>query len=172
MQAWSIEWRSERHQLVKHYTHRPNICAEGIWLGLDNLWREVVWRANHCSCLLHSLHEHFCDSEISNLDKSSLGQEDILTLQVTVDDLPIMDVLHSQANLGEPVKHLILSEWSAPLFFNSVLQVTAYTERQKLSQHLPSAKSIMIHNFPFLVLKTSINWTIFGWDRASKSLAS
>ena len=42
-----------------------------------------------------------------------------------MDDLPVVDVLHTKANLSEPVQNLILREWSSTLFFDSVLEVTA-----------------------------------------------
>lgn len=44
-----------------------------------------------------------------------------------MDDFPIMNMLHTQANLCEPVQDLSLWEWSAFLIFASVLKVTTIT---------------------------------------------
>ena len=49
------------------------------------------------------------NSKISNFDLATLCHEDILSLQISVEDLPIVDVLDSQGHLDKPVQDLILS---------------------------------------------------------------
>jgi hypothetical protein len=50
-----------------------------------------------------------CDTEVSNLDLVILGHEDVLSLQITMQNLSIMNVLDSKSHLHEPVKDLILT---------------------------------------------------------------
>jgi len=47
-------------------------------------------------------------AKVSNLDDPLLGEEHILSLQVSVDDLPVMDVLQTKTDLGEPLQNLLL----------------------------------------------------------------
>ena len=49
------------------------------------------------------------NSKISNFDLTTLCHEDILSLQISVEDLPIVDVLDSQGHLDEPVQDLVFS---------------------------------------------------------------
>lgn len=47
------------------------------------------------------------DTEISDLDLIRLRHEYVLGLQITMQDLAIVDVLDSQAHLHEPVENLV-----------------------------------------------------------------
>jgi hypothetical protein len=53
--------------------------------------------------------EDSSNAEVSDLDLVGLSHEDVLRLQVTMQYLPIMDVLNRKAHLHEPVKNLILT---------------------------------------------------------------
>ena len=64
------------------------------------------------------------DSEIPNFDNALFGQEDILAFQVSVKNLPIVNVLHAEAQLSEPFQNLTFWEVSTPLSFDLVLQIT------------------------------------------------
>ena len=44
-----------------------------------------------------------------------------------MDHFPVMNMLHTQADLSEPVKNLVLREWPPSLRFNPTLQVTTIT---------------------------------------------
>lgn len=50
--------------------------------------------------------KHSCNSEITELDNVLLCQENILAFYITVKDLAIVNVLHPEANLSEPVHYL------------------------------------------------------------------
>lgn len=56
-----------------------------------------------------------CDSEITELDDILLCQEDVLTLDVSMKNLSIMNVFHTEANLSEPVHDLRLGEVATSL---------------------------------------------------------
>jgi len=47
--------------------------------------------------------KHPCYSEVSYFYLAILGHENILGLQISVQDLPIMNVLDSESHLHEPV---------------------------------------------------------------------
>ena len=49
-----------------------------------------------------------CNPEISNFDLATLRHEDVLSLQISMKDLSIMNVLDSQCHLNEPVENLVL----------------------------------------------------------------
>ena len=48
------------------------------------------------------------DPEISNFYLATLRHEDVLSLQISMEDLSIMDVFDSQCHLNEPVEDLVL----------------------------------------------------------------
>eukprot|EP00354_Favella_ehrenbergii_P006050 CAMPEP_0170477332 /NCGR_PEP_ID=MMETSP0123-20130129/18633_1 /TAXON_ID=182087 /ORGANISM="Favella ehrenbergii, Strain Fehren 1" /LENGTH=73 /DNA_ID=CAMNT_0010749037 /DNA_START=3291 /DNA_END=3512 /DNA_ORIENTATION=+ len=42
-----------------------------------------------------------------------------------MDHLPVVDVLHAEADLSKPIKDLLLGEWPPTLVLDSLLQITA-----------------------------------------------
>ena len=48
------------------------------------------------------------NSKISDLDLATLCHEDVLSLQISMEDLSIMDVFDSQCHLNKPVEDLVL----------------------------------------------------------------
>ena len=62
LERWSIKWNLECQHLVQHDPHRPHISAKCIWLGLYNLWWQIVRGSNTSSCLLHSLLKYLCNT--------------------------------------------------------------------------------------------------------------
>lgn len=47
------------------------------------------------------------NTKVSNLNLISLGHEDVLGFQISMQNLAIMNMLYSQSHLNEPVKDLI-----------------------------------------------------------------
>lgn len=115
-------------ELIKDDTHGPHITLEVVGLALDDLRREVVWRSDNSPSVLHGRGKYLSDTEVTNLYDSRASEEDVLTLEVTMEDLPIMDVFKTETDLGKPLEHLLLTKWLAPLLFNFVLQITAYIQ--------------------------------------------
>lgn len=120
MQRWRIKWGLQCAELIQHNAQRPDIRAHGVGLGLDHLGAQVVGRSYAGARLLDCGREDLCDSKITDLDNTLFSQEDILGLEVSVNDLPVVNVLHAQANLSKPVEHLRFGEVLAPLCFNFV----------------------------------------------------
>lgn len=53
-------------------------------------------------------------------------EEYVLALEVSVEDLAVVNVLQAEANLSEPLEHLRLTESASSLLFDPVLEVAAY----------------------------------------------
>lgn len=46
--------------------------------------------------------ENFSNSKIAQFHSSTFSEENVLTLEVSVNDLPVMDMLDRKTHLGEP----------------------------------------------------------------------
>ena len=53
--------------------------------------------------------EHARNTEITDFNLAWLRHEDVLSFQISVQDLPIMDMLDGKGHLDEPVQDLILT---------------------------------------------------------------
>ena len=53
--------------------------------------------------------QHSCDTKVANLDLARLGHEDVLSLEISVKDLPVVDVFDCEGHLYEPIENLILT---------------------------------------------------------------
>ncbi len=87
-----------------------------IGLLLADFRREVVRGANGSVSAVVSMLQDPSDSEITNLDISLRGEEDVLGLQVAVQNLLIMHVVHCQGHLNQPGHYLMLREERSKLF--------------------------------------------------------
>ena len=134
METLGVEGRLERAHLVEQDAEGPDVGLEAVGLGLDDLGRQVVGRADHRLRLRLRLAQHARNTEVAQLYHVVLRQEDVLRLQVPVQYLSIVNVLQRQADLREPVQHVILApilQLSArPLFLlvlllDAALQVAA-----------------------------------------------
>ena len=52
--------------------------------------------------------KHTSDTEISDLDLPTLCHEYVLSLQISVKNLPVVDVLYGKGHLDEPIQNLVL----------------------------------------------------------------
>ena len=95
MHAGTFEGRSERAELVEHDTKGPYVTLEGVRPTFDDLWREVVWRAYHGTGHFDGVSEHSCDAEITQFDDVLSRQEYVLAFDITMQDLPVVHVLHA-----------------------------------------------------------------------------
>ena len=53
--------------------------------------------------------QNACNAEIANFNGSILIHKNVLCLQVSMQDLPIVDVLNRESHLDEPVENLVLA---------------------------------------------------------------
>jgi len=53
--------------------------------------------------------QNSCDTKVTDLDGSILVHEDVLGLQISVQNFPVMDMLDSECHLNEPIKDLVFA---------------------------------------------------------------
>mmetsp|Transcript_86409 Transcript_86409/g.222552 ORF Transcript_86409/g.222552 Transcript_86409/m.222552 type:complete len:238 (+) Transcript_86409:1627-2340(+) len=109
-EALALEGRLEREHLVQDHAQRPNVRLEAVLHVVTDLGRDVVRRANARLCLGSGVVERLGNAEIAKLHRSRLREEDVLTLQVTVQDVPRMRVLEAKRALPEDGEHSPLAE--------------------------------------------------------------
>ena len=49
------------------------------------------------------------DTKVTNFDRSILVHKNVLSLQISVQNFPVMDMLDGQCHLNEPIKDLVLA---------------------------------------------------------------
>lgn len=76
---------------------------------MDNFGRQIVRRANNCLGLGLGFAENTGNTEIAQLDHVVLSEENVLGFEISVQYLPIVNVLQCKANLGEPIENVVLA---------------------------------------------------------------
>ena len=112
----TIKWRLQGTNLIEKNTQRPHVTLEVVRGVLYDLRREVVRCSDNCLCYLGGRLQDFGDTKVTKLDYPLLCQEYILTLQIAMQYLPVMDVLNGKAYLSEPAKYHILREVASLIF--------------------------------------------------------
>lgn len=125
MHVHSFEGWLQCAELVEHDADGPDVTLERVGSALYDLWREVVRRAHHRPRHIHSVPQHPGNAKVPNLDQALLGQEYVLALDVAMQYLSVVDVLHAEANLGEPVQDLVLRKIPSPLLLYLLGEVAA-----------------------------------------------
>ena len=109
MKGLSIKRWLQRTHLIKKDPERPNVRLKAVGLGLYDLGRQVVRRADHSLGLGLSLAEHASNTEIAQLYHVFFRQENVLGFKVSVQNLSIMNMFQSEADLREPIQYVILA---------------------------------------------------------------
>ena len=135
MNRVSIEWRPQSTQLVEKYPQWPYIRSEGVGTILDYLGREVVGRPDDRSGVLPSRIQHPSNAEITQFNHPSSCEEHVLGFEISVEDLAIVHMLHSETHLCEPLKNKTFVHISASALFDLFLDVSSYG----FNSSLPSA---------------------------------
>lgn len=73
------------------------------------LWRHEFRGTTESACGIIKTHVLLAKTIIGNLDVSIKCQENVVQLQITIDDIVVMEILQSQADLGgiEPEEKLV-----------------------------------------------------------------
>jgi len=100
---------------LQNATQTPNVRFLIVWLFLADFGGEVIWRANGCLRTVLGVLEHACNAEVTYLDFVPYVEEDVLSLEVPVEDLAVVDVLDGKRDLHEPVQDLAFGEACADL---------------------------------------------------------
>lgn len=92
---------------------------------MNDLWRKVVGGSHHGSRFLNGVTQHFGNTEISDFYDSFFCQEDIGSFYVSMDNFPIVHMLHAEAHLSKPIQDLIFAKRPPSLLFDFLSNITA-----------------------------------------------
>ena len=101
-----VKWRLKRSQLIQDDACRPNATLIGVALSHEDLGSNVVWCSPYSART--SVTEDFSDSKVPYLYDPSLCQENILALDVSVQNFPIVAMLQRKAYLSEHLQDVLL----------------------------------------------------------------
>mmetsp|Transcript_43424 Transcript_43424/g.101403 ORF Transcript_43424/g.101403 Transcript_43424/m.101403 type:complete len:249 (+) Transcript_43424:833-1579(+) len=96
--------------LVEDASHTPDVRAPSVVLALANLRRKIIWRSNLRLCAGRCALQHLGNAKIAHLDVATFGQKEIARLEISVEDMKVVDVLQRKDGLREPPHDLILRE--------------------------------------------------------------
>ena len=103
-----VKWRLERSQLIQDDACRPNVTLIGVALSHEDLGGDVVRRSPYSAGT--SVTKDFRYSKVPYLYDASLCQENILALNVSVQNFPIVTMLQRKAYLREHLQDVLLLE--------------------------------------------------------------
>lgn len=96
--------------LIEDAAETPDVTLLVIRFFLADLRRKVVGRADGSIGAIVGMLEDSGYAKVADLDISLGGEEDVLSLQVAMEDLLIMDVVHGKCHLDQPGHDLMLWE--------------------------------------------------------------
>ncbi len=108
----SSERGVQGYHLIDDTACGPKVTLEVIRFVFPDLWAAIVWGSG--LCVKHgSLLGNLGDIQISELDDSLLGKEQISAFNVSVADLEVMQCLQSSNDLYRVVPQFLLREISS-----------------------------------------------------------
>ena len=120
----SFKWWLQRAHLIKHHTKWPNITFERIWSTFDDFRWKIIRCSYHRPCNIYRVLQYPSDAKVTKFDKPLFRQEHILALDISMQDLPVVDMLHAKTNLGKPVKNLRLRKVPSLLLLDGCSQIS------------------------------------------------
>mmetsp|Transcript_148638 Transcript_148638/g.270521 ORF Transcript_148638/g.270521 Transcript_148638/m.270521 type:complete len:280 (+) Transcript_148638:624-1463(+) len=88
-------------KFVKYHSKAPDISFEVVRVVLTQLRRHTVRSANLRRCTELCSRQHFRDAKVPKLRDTTTGQEDVLTLHITMHYTLLMDVSQGKRKLSE-----------------------------------------------------------------------
>ena len=159
-------------QLIQDTPECPYIWRIRIRLWLADLRRHIVRSTLHGHGDVHSVLEHFWNTEIAQFNCVISCQENVLRFEIAMQNFPLMNVLQRHANLQEPIHNFSLWEKLALRFhlLHMMSQVTHYIIWFK-KWDLLSQNSMIIIRTSF---STKLHWyyTMFTWFKFLNNWAS
>eukprot|EP00966_Prymnesium_polylepis_P053451 1235945-Prymnesium_polylepis.1 len=95
--------------LVQHHAHPPPVGGAVVPLAQDQLGRDVLGRAAECPRILVLAH-HLCKAKIDQLQVAMFVEQQVLRLEVTVCDSPVVQVLERHSDRRTVESGRVLSE--------------------------------------------------------------
>ena len=94
---------TQSQHFVQYAAKRPDVGFLIVRLLLANFRRKVVGCTNSGLSAIISVLQNSCNAEITNLDLAALGHENVLRLEISVQNLSVVDVLDCKSHLDEPI---------------------------------------------------------------------
>ena len=104
-----VKGMPEGDHFVEDAAERPNVTFLIVWLFLANFWRKVVWSTDGSLGAIIGMLQNPGYTKITDFDKPFLRCENVLGFEISVENFPIVDMLHGKRHLNEPVENLVLS---------------------------------------------------------------
>ena len=85
---------SEGDHLIEYAAQAPYIRLLIVRFFLANFWRKIIRSSNSSLSAIIGVLKNPSNPKVSNFNLVVLGHEDVLRLQVSVQDFPVMNVLY------------------------------------------------------------------------------
>jgi hypothetical protein len=103
MDRTSIERRSQSAKFIEHDSHRPDVRFERVRPVLNDFWGEVVRGSYHGPCKFNRVRQHLGYSKIAYFYDLVFGKKDVLSLDISMQNFPVVNMFQCQTTLGENV---------------------------------------------------------------------
>lgn len=79
----------------------PHVASKRIYVAVDHLWAEVEWSANAAlfDAAIAVWRKLLANSEVTNQKLVCTAKKQVLALQISVDDPPLVHVLQAESSL-------------------------------------------------------------------------
>jgi hypothetical protein len=82
---------------------------------LANFWAQIIWSSNLRPRACHGARQDFSNTKVAHL-QCTIGQEEVARLQVSVQNVLIVNILQTKNCLCQPPQYLLLGYWLAASF--------------------------------------------------------
>ena len=100
---------AESNHFVQDASKRPNIRLLVVRFLLADLWRQVIRSSDSCLSAIIGVLQNTSNTKVTNLDRPILVHEDVLSLQISVQNFPVVNMLNSESHLNKPVENLVFT---------------------------------------------------------------
>jgi hypothetical protein len=100
---------AKSNHFVQDASKRPNIRLLVVRLLLADLWRQVIRSSYSCLSAIIGVLQNTSNTKVTNLDRPILVHEDVLSLQISVQNFPVVNMLNSESHLNKPVENLVFT---------------------------------------------------------------
>ena len=143
MLVWVVEWGNSNQHLINQDAQCPPIKGSIMSWPNNHLWRQVLRRPTERVWLFCFWFYNLGQTKVSKHDVAILIEQDILRLQVSVEDVWLVQVAKSQCNLSSIELSLLFTEslffWQVFEEFASLNEVHNEVDSVRLLEHIVHA---------------------------------
>ena len=100
---------TESDHFIEDTSKRPDIRFLVVRFLLADLWRQVVRSTDSCLSTIIGVLQNTSNTEVSNLNCTILVHKNVLSLQVSMENFPVVNMLNGKSHLDKPVENLVLT---------------------------------------------------------------